>query len=156
MAEDVPDNELVPIVMGCIQRLLEEDGELLAVGAHEQAVSGRLAGYLQQECRDLKVDTEYNRHGFRVKEASLQSGKKRVVPDVVIHSRGNDERNALAIELKLLGRGDEKDRLHAHEKLDALVHGDEFRYELGLYLELGTMDQVPIVASLLWYDRGRR
>lgn len=153
MASHLPDHHLAPIVLKCIQRLLDEDTELFAVGAHEQAVSGRLASYLQQDCDGLKVDTEYNRHAHLVKTAALSSGRKRIVPDIVAHSRGNDEQNKLVIELKLLGRGNETDREHAHDKLEALVHGDEFRYELGLYLELGITEGTPSVTESVWYVR---
>ncbi len=153
LAAHIPEHELVPVVLRCVERLLNEDAELLALGVHEQAISGRLAGYLQHECRDSNVDTEYNRHAVLVKKAMLPSGRKKVVPDIVVHSRGNDERNRLVIELKIEGRGDDDDRRHAHEKLDALVRGDEFRYELGLYLELGFGDGGPRVMGSVWYVR---
>lgn len=156
MAVHFPEHELVPVVLLCVERLLNEDAELLRLGVHEQAISGRLAGYLQHECQDSNVDTEYNRHAVQVKTARLPSGRKNVVPDIVVHSRGNDHRNRLVIELKVEGRGDGDDRRHAHEKLDALVRGDEFRYELGLYLELGVLVGVPRVVDSVWYVRDRR
>lgn len=156
MAAHLPEHELVPVVLRCVERLLHADAELLILGVHEQAMSGRLASYLQHECQDSCVDTEYNRHALLVKTAQLPSGRKRVVPDIVVHSRGNDERNRLVIELKIDGRGDGDDRRHAHEKLDTLVRGDEFRYELGLYLELGVVNGEPRVMDSVWYVRAER
>lgn len=149
----MPEHPLASIALRCIQHLLEQDLELFTLGAHEQAISGRLAGYIQRECALSTVDTEYNRHALLIKKANLPSGRKRVVPDIVVHSRGTDVGNELVIELKVSGRGDDSDRQHAHEKLNAFVHGDEFRYELGLYVELGLEDGAARVIDMAWYVR---
>lgn len=43
----------------------------------------------------------------------------------VVHRRDSDDHNLLIIEVKLLGRGRAQRRDHAHDKLSALVYGDE-------------------------------
>ena len=149
VADTSPDPELGAIVEACIETLLARDRFLLEGGVNEQTMTARLAAYLQEHFPAHDVDPEYNRHGIKVKRASLFDGVRKVKPDVVIHRRNDDDHNLLVIEVKVLGRGTLEDREHAHDKLSALVHGDEYRYRYGLFLELGfDQDQVARIVEI--------
>ena len=79
-----------------LARLLSQDAHMLPRKTSERAVTGRLAMYLQAEFPDHEVDVEYNRHGEKPKRAK----RALIVPDIVVHKRGNDHRNVLALEVK--------------------------------------------------------
>lgn len=154
VADSSPDSHLGAVVESCVEKLLAEDAFLLEGGVHEQTITARMAFYLQAHFPKHHVDPEYNRHGVKVKAAHLLGGVKLVKPDVVVHRRGTDSDNLLVIELKVIGRGGAEDREHAHDKLSALVHGDEFRYRHGLFIELGLdSDGEPYIAEIQWYVR---
>lgn len=154
IVDQSPDAPLGAKIESCVLTLLTQDAFLLQGGVHEQTITGRLAIYLQGQFPTYHVDTEYNRHGVAVKTANLWGGVKKVKPDVVIHHRGNDDANFLVIEAKVLDRGSALDREHAHDKLAALVHGDEFQYRYGLFLEVGLdQNQQGRVVEAAWYVR---
>lgn len=151
---NMPDRRITELVMRCVESLCTRDVFLFKAGVSERAITHRLASYIQDSVPEWAVDAEYNRHGVKVKTAKLPDGVKLVAPDIVIHSRGSDETNELVVEVKILGRGDEEDRKHAHQKLDAMVFGEEYKYRLGLFLELGFNDgEAAFVENCLWYIR---
>ncbi len=91
-----------------------QDLELLRNDAREEAICHRLAFYLEMRGRhrpfwkqlELVVDCEYNRRGIDVKmipapfSRGINMNRKTVVPDIVLHKRGTDEFNLLAVEVK--------------------------------------------------------
>lgn len=102
----------------------------------------------------MRLPARSTRHlGVEAKKTTLSGGRKKVKPDIVVHRRDSDDHNLLVIEVKVLGRGRAQDRGHAHDKLSALVYGDEFRYRYGLFLELGLAERVGSVADAKWYVR---
>lgn len=147
-------------VVEAVKCFINNDLELLDLSAHEQAISHRIGVYLESffESEKLKVDCEYNKHLNKPKEIDLNDlnpllfktcncdSCKKVVegntyeiseksfrPDIVIHSRGNDERNLVAVEIKKL-----KECPFDEAKLRALTKsktdGGEFGYELGVFI----------------------
>lgn len=110
----VPDHNLL---MGCYDTALktfcENDIQLIATVAHEQAMAHRIAMYLEQACREQAgsidpryvVDCEYNRNGYGIKEIiNDQAELIEIRADVILHSRGLVEKqdNLIAIELKIV------------------------------------------------------
>lgn len=83
-----------------VTRVLERDALLLSNETREEAISHRLAVYLEASFPEWHVDTEYNRLGFRPKRLSDGKGRVRLVrPDILVHMR-NTSLNLLAIEVK--------------------------------------------------------
>jgi hypothetical protein len=87
----------------------EEDYHLLEHDLSERCISARVAMYLQELFPDYSVDVEYNRAGETPKRLNLpehcanyvdEQGRALVVPDVIIHRRGAEGPNLLAIEVK--------------------------------------------------------
>ena len=67
--------------------------------AHEQAITQRLALYLEALLPGWQVNCEYNRQGPGRDPKKDSTGAKRR-PDIVVHERGHDRRNLLVLEVK--------------------------------------------------------
>src|SRR5437773_438959 len=98
-------NELEGRLDEAIALLYARDHLLLEYEVGERAVAAKLACHLTPLFPDHDVDVEYNRHGLDPKDLDLPvecrgGGMRLIVPDIIIHCRGNDEDNLLVIELK--------------------------------------------------------
>ena len=147
-------------VMQAINFFMENDSVLLELSAHEQAISHRIGVYLEQTfaSEKLNIDCEYNKHLDGVKRIDLHDlnpelykpcgcdACRKIIdqniheilekdfrPDVVIHSRGNDTKNVIVIEIKK-----SKECSFDEAKLKALTRsrdsGGEYGYELGVFI----------------------
>ena len=117
-------------VISAVDKFMDRDSGLLRLKAHEQAISHRIAVYLEawfEDCKRLTVDCEYNKHLHAkksgtfsytdFKELKKQFRKCRCAacsnaspeddlkeklfrPDIIVHSRGNDNANLLVVEIK--------------------------------------------------------
>lgn len=125
------------IVENVIIEFLKNDLQLLSINesklkAHEIAISHRLAVYLERNLtnKGLSVDLEYNKHGTNNK---LLDGEP-IRPDIVIHSRGNDNKNLMVIEVKK-SEHTKKEKLDAINKVRKLCRGTEYKYQYGYVVE---------------------
>ena len=132
-----------------IDALLRYDCYLLEIDAGERLISGCLLRYLVGVFPAHDVDVEYNRHGIDPKRVTglediAGNSDGLIVPDIVVHQRGNDDNNLLAIEIKKTSNHEDRDR--DKNKLRALR--TEYRYEHCAFLEIPVADRVgerPIV-----------
>lgn len=120
--------------------LIRQDIALLVNDTGERTIASRLACYMVPLFQGYDVDVEYNRHGIDVKILSLPpechgGGNRRVVPDIIVHRRGNDLSNLLAIELKKDTNPEPRDCDRA--KLVALKQQFVYRYALLLEVACG-------------------
>lgn len=127
------------------RRLLRDDRDLFARGVGERAVAGRLLVYLAPLFPGHHADIEYNRHGVDVKRVNWQSECREarrplIVPDLVIHRRGDDDANLLVGEIKKANARRE-DIDCDREKLAAIRA--EYRYEHSLLLLVPGSRRVP-------------
>ena len=93
-----------------IARVEHADRHLLRIDVSERCIATRLAMYLREYFIDYDVDVEYNRDGERVKKLRevQQYPRNRdegtesnsVLPDVIVHRRGDNNSNLLVIEMK--------------------------------------------------------
>ena len=65
-----------------------------------------------------------------------------IKPDIIIHERGTDNKNLIAIEIKK-GNADKEDKKDDKERLEKFTdpnRPDEYRfnYKLGIYIEFST------------------
>jgi hypothetical protein len=110
----MPDSdEVQKRLADAMQRFNDNDAVLLRYDAHETCIEGRLAMYLQAKFPDYSVDIEYSRAGARGTPKTLglpyECGKRKhgvVRPEIVVHRRGDNERNLLVLELKKFVSGD--------------------------------------------------
>lgn len=79
------------------------DAFLFEADAHERTIAARFALYLLPYFPEHQIDPEYNRHGLNPKVVDLPAncgGRRRVIPDIVVHQRGRDDENLLIIQIK--------------------------------------------------------
>ena len=139
------EDEVRQAVSVAVERLKDEDDDLLRFDVNERSITHRLAVYLDEEISDeWDVDVEYNREGENEvsKSISMKHLKskisddgdpedldaKTVYPDIIAHNRGERYENLLVIEAKKSGRSGEYDR----DKLTA--YKEELRYEHGVFV----------------------
>jgi len=120
-----------------LNQLLSDDIDLLERNAAERAIGGRLAAHLAVLFPEHNVDVEYDRHGLEPQAVELPpycrgGGRKRVIPDIVVHQRGIDDENLLVVELKKETNRESRDCDRA--KLHALR--DQLRYQAAVFIDL--------------------
>ncbi|MBP9890312.1 MAG: hypothetical protein KBG84_00275 [Planctomycetes bacterium] len=137
-----------------MDRLKDHDAYLLERG-HEQAITHRLALYLQDEFPDWHVDVEFNRNLGDAKRLTYarigepEPHKHGVRPDIIVHQRGKRQ-NLLIVEAKKQGEGvaDTEAKLRA-----ATGQGDALNYGFGVLVILPTRDR-PVICN--WFQRGQQ
>jgi hypothetical protein len=124
--------DIIKKIKNCVNKLYENDSELLLRDVHELAISCKLAEYLHDEFPDFSVDCEYNRHIDEIKK--LKGDKFR--PDIVIHKRGTDKKNLVYIEIKIEHNTDKTKRNKNISKIKSMTRQDgEYKYELGVFID---------------------
>ena len=88
-------DKLLKATIESLKYFIQNDRELIDLGANERAATHRIAHYLQNIFPNFDVDCEYNRDGHKKKEIN---GKKKI-PDIVVHIR-NSHFNFLVIQAK--------------------------------------------------------
>lgn len=165
--------QVVPLILGAIDRLLRKDGHLLEADVSEQSIAGRIACYLWASVKDediqWDVDVEYNRHYMEPKRVikldeicpwHLKAQKEEPPlfrPDIVLHRRDTDDFNSLVVEIKKLPLTE--DSYFDLCKLAVLTtQGDPpeyyYAYSNGLWLVINTHGGDPI-AGMTWFRHGK-
>lgn len=116
------------------------DKYLLEHNLGERCIAHRFAIHLAEQFPDWDIDCEYNRNGDQLKEMPLSEECKtllrktgRVFPDIIVHKRGREGPNLLAVELKIKGRpGEECDIA----KLQGYI--SNIGYSCGLYVSFNS------------------
>lgn len=135
-----------------IQLFMENDKNLLKLKAHEQAISHRIAGYLESMFQGYNVDCEYNKdkditkkiqidhiNTNELKECNCRSCKKFMIdplternfrPDIIVHKRRSCKNNLIVVEMK-------KKKICPFDiaKLKAMTDEKKhYKYKLGVFL----------------------
>jgi len=149
MQEVVSREDLESRIDAALRALISQDRYLLENSLGERCIAHRFAFHLAKEFTGWDVDCEYNRNGHRFKELTLSDECRellrtscRVVPDIVVHKRGENGPNPLAIEIKRKGQpGEECDRA----KL--LGYMSIIGYSYGLYVCFATGEVADHIAK---------
>lgn len=179
-------NEAERIVNDSLNELLEHESFLLEHDVSERAITHKLAEYLLRHVRnlncdgDMDVDCEYNRNielgdgspkyiniivqrrraelGGRdaadVPEEELEAVS--ALPDIIVHRRGNNQRNKLIVEVKKQNSAIDDD--YDETKLCAFTgneNGNNYRYEHGVFIKMTTDQPNPPRPVLKWFSEGR-
>ncbi len=146
--------------MRAVNLFIDNDIKLLESSAHEQAISHRIGVYLESlfESEKLNIDCEYNKHLDEPKKIDLydldpelckrckchscqfvidgnynEIPERGFRPDILVHKRGTDGFNLIAIEVKKY-----KECPFDEAKLKALTKpfddGGEYGYQLGVFV----------------------
>ena len=155
----MPLEDIKERVLSAIVDLYRYDGELLDRKANERSITHRLAEHLQRRLPNWHVDCEYNRRGDKEKRlpksdekwgvAAKDKGTRRVFPDIIVHRRGAHV-NLVIIEAKKLHSSSSR-KEDDIEKLKAFLRDPNFKYCVGLFLEVGAARESP---KLTEYKRG--
>jgi hypothetical protein len=140
-----------------VVRVLDKDFDLLALGAHEQAIAHRIAVNLERRFPAYHVDCEYNRQKYKEKARPPEKdAPKTMRPDIIVHHR-NTASNVLAVEMKAkANKGSTNDLAKlAILKADApyLYKGTAF-----VCVQNGLQDlaEGKLRAIISWYDVTKR
>lgn len=111
---------------GALRDLVRQDRYLLEFDLSERCIASRLALHLQEAFPEQSVDVEYNRQSGTPKTLQLpepccnkknRHGQRCVVPDVVVHTRGEAGPNVLVLELKKVNNSEgttcDRERINA-------------------------------------------
>ena len=137
-------NQIESLVKKAIDRLLDDDGDLLRNDVNERSITHRLACYLQELFSEWNVDCEYNRNHDKTKKLLTYKGKKvgiddtkgtTVFPDIIVHKRMSKE-NLLVIEVKKTTNTEPND--FDIDKLTAFKKELHYKHALFLRLKAGT------------------
>lgn len=139
-------NQLKHIISLSLQKLYQDDIEIIQKGGMEQAASFRFGTYLYQHCQDiewlkrLNFDMEYNKNGLEPKRTPRRPNGVR--PDLIIHERNSNNHNILVIEIK--GWWNLESRENDFIKIGDFVSQEgEYKYGLGVFLDLGKEHCIP-------------
>lgn len=169
------------ILQVCINKLFEQDGDLLRFDVSERAITHKLAEYLQQEIPQLNVDCEYNRNRKageysaknvlflkdRVKALLERIGDEDITdllttvstfPDIIVHRRGTNDENLLVVEVKKRESLRLVDRKYDYEKLVAFTENryNRYHFKYGVFLLLTTHDNWQTEPEFQWFVQGRQ
>jgi len=131
--------ELITIVNYALDTLYENDAELIQQKVHERSIVFRFGLYfndLLKKSQDFKkydLDFDYNRSIEDTKRT--RSRPEGIYPDLILHKRGSNDRNVLALEFKTHWNSDSSDDI---DKLKELTSSDQqYRFQLGISIVLG-------------------
>jgi hypothetical protein len=142
-------NDLLRLVNEALRGVYEKDRILPETKANERCIVFRFGLYFHALLQDseyskLDFDLEYNRNAENQDSPShtkgTESSPNGVIPDAVLHSRGNNDTNVLVMEFKPAWRsGDIEEDLKKLEDFTnpAARRGKRYGYGLGLSIVLG-------------------
>ena len=147
MPEPPSTSEIIKRFQQAVDKLMQNDIDLLVRDVSERAITHKLGEYLQPLFPEWNVDCEYNRNGDRAKQISAMkkngvSELQKIYPDVIVHERGTNDRNLLAIEAKKQ-RGTNANMLNVeNEKNDTkklvAYSTQDFGYKIGVFVTFYT------------------
>jgi hypothetical protein len=149
--------EIKESITQALAKVYECDISLIERRAHERSIAFRFGLYFSQIIAqtsfgtdaDLTIDFDYNRNLEHVKNMEGFHPVFGVMPDVILHHRGFNDKNVVVIEFKGYwsgnGRDDAKLRGFTHQELN------DYHYGLGVFVRLNrTLD----VCELIYYRNG--
>ncbi len=172
-------NDLQKKVIEAISKFIGKDKPLLSMGAHEQAISHRIAVYLEDLFpeENLNIDCEYNKHLDSRKVVDLSEfidlenyescgcntcrkiettrdikelEEREFRPDILVHHRGYNDHNQIVIEVKKTNSCP-----FDIAKLMALTlnkeKGGVYEYRIGVHLYF--QEDKPVC---LWFSEGKQ
>jgi len=143
------------LVNRAVDRLVEEQSELLDLDVSERALAHHVAIYIAElVAPGLVVDIEYNRHGADPKRLHFGTPPpcddplvaSTVFPDIIVHVRGTDEHNVLVLELK------KRDRSLDFDQRKLLAFRSVLGYQNAAHLILGRNSKGGVLRELRWVD----
>jgi hypothetical protein len=148
-------DQVAALVNSAITRVIAAERELLDRNVSERTLADHLARFIREAVPlPYAVDVEYNRHIDDPKRLQLPRENALddevratiAVPDIVVHVRGTDDHNLLALEVKKPGRNRAKDE----RKLRAF--SEQLKYHHAAHVILGRNHDDEIIHEVIWVD----
>lgn len=142
--------DLISIVNKTLDKLYDNEKFLFENDSSERNLVFHFSRYFINEIEGTElvkydVDCEYNRNilserKFKEIIYNYDGKKHKIYPDFILHKRGSNDYNKLAIEFKKHSNRREESKEKDLFKLKVLTDqsiNSEFRYELGLFIVFG-------------------
>lgn len=137
--------ELLIMVNKALDKLYNNDKYLIEKNSTERNIVFHFSRYFIElldanEFKEINVDCEYDRNAFGEKEYksivyNYDKKEHKVYPDFILHKRGSNDKNILAIEFKKYNNKKEMSLQKDEWKLKALTNSEgKFKYKLGLHI----------------------
>lgn len=127
--------EVLKKINNALDIFYQNDKNLLKIDVQERAIAHRLAAYLESLFEEYDVDCEYDKHGKYtkklegIKECDPERKTNRILPDILIHKRENDNFNLVVFEVKSKTDATPCDI----KKLKLMTKNEgEFKYKFGI------------------------
>lgn len=78
---------------------------------------------------------------FNVLDIEGKKLKMKIIPDIIIHERGTHKKNHIVIEAKKSNNLSKEAIIYDLIKLASLVHSDEYKYKMGVFINLPVKPQ---------------
>ena len=146
-------------ILYVLRFLYQTDGMLIKCKTNERCIAARFFAYMMNHtCGDkaygndgeLDWDPEYNRKGLEGEAKDMRGDGKytNIIPDLILHHRGDDSKNVLAIEFKTV-KGKRRPSLKEDGQKLAYLTGSAYRYQYGVNIVLD-LDRV----EMIWFRDG--
>lgn len=149
--------EIKKAIDQALARVYELDFSLIERRAHERSIAFRFGLYFSEivsqttfgDDIELTIDYDYNRNGERIKDMEGFSLSHGVYPDIILHHRGFNDKNVVAIEFKGYWTEEGRD----DKKLRGFTHPTQNDYQYGLGAFILLEDMLPN-CELVYYRNG--
>lgn len=139
-------DKFLTYINDALDELYINDQYLIKNETHEMSIVSKFTTYLtivllnnNFNNGDYNIDNEYD------KDRLSESGLKEIIynnkiinirPDLIIHTRGNNDNNLVAIEFKKESNKNNKAKWFDNEKLKILTDNNyRYKYQYGFYIE---------------------
>lgn len=143
MSFELPIEQLIDVLGKTLTMLTKESGSLLAGNnSNERSIVFRLAIYMREQFAEMEkqgiyIDCEYNRQGepgdSKMENPDLPHDTQTnrwIIPDIVLHERGNDINNIIYLEAKRCGYQTGND---AKKVLQQVIGTRKYQYGVYIY-----------------------
>jgi hypothetical protein len=147
--------EIRSALFSAVETLLKRDYDLVALGAHEQSISHRIAVYLETYFPKFHIDCEYNRQKHLSKTYCKEEGEEVATmrPDIIVHRRNDAHNNILALEMKANANADTGNDVIKLKALQTPEEGYCYRQVAFLRIlnDLEDIKHGVLRATITWY-----
>ena len=129
-------DKVIELIKLALKEVYKNDKYLIDNKISERAIVSKFASYFSQMAKDspfknFDIDVEYNRQGIKSKII----GEKLVCIDFIVHERGNNNDNLIAIEFKPYWNKNKKAIEKGKQKIkDLCDNTNKYRYKYGFVL----------------------
>lgn len=144
-------DEIRPLVVTSLWRLVHRDGQLLLGDVSERCICHKLGQYIEWMFPGFDTDCEYNNDGHSdtkvIDKLKAMGVANWLSPDIIVHRRWTDF-NKFIIQAKKTTNTKPEDRSDDLIKLKAFTEGSMMssgrmcKYDVGLFLDIATGLQI--------------